>query len=174
MATSKFPTIQYTSENFIESAGCIPFKLSTRQICLIHHKKRNEWLLAKGRRDIGESREKTAIREVEEETGFKCHLLPVTMTTRQPRPGFDDHDGAGKQDGLCEPFMVTHRVIGEGQLKVIWWYIAAIDEKAEVGKGEDEFEARLFGFEEAQDTLTFLSDRQVVAKAIEVFRDTYR
>lgn len=172
MAASKFSTTLYLSSNFVESAGMILFKLSTRQVCLIHYTKRNEWLLAKGRRDIGESREKAAVRETEEETGFKCRLLPIAMTTKQPRPGYDDFDG-GRQEGICEPFVVMQRVLKDGSMKMIWWYIGAIDESADVGKGEAEFKSRLFGFEEALEVLTFQSDREVVMKAIEVFRGTF-
>jgi 8-oxo-dGTP pyrophosphatase MutT (NUDIX family) len=174
MAAPTFPATQYPSETFIESAGAILFKLSTRQICILHQKKKDLWLLPKGRRDIGEARETTAVREVEEETGFKCRLLPVTMTTCQPRPGYDDYGGgAGKCEGICEPFMVGHRVLGDGKMKMIWWYVAAVDEDAEVGEGEAEFESELFGFEEVLSKLTFRSDREVVAKAVEIFEETF-
>ena len=174
MAAPTFPKTQYPSSAFIESAGAVLFKLSTRQICILHYKKKDLWILPKGRRDIGEPREKTAVREVEEETGFKCRLLPVTMTTCQPRPGSEDHDGgAGKCEGICEPFMVDHRTLRNGKMKMIWWYVAAVDEEAEVGAGEAGFESHLFEFEEVLDRLTFQSDRELVAKAVEIFEETF-
>ena len=58
-------------------------------------------------------------------------------------------------------------------MKMIWWYVAAVDEEAEVGKGEAEFEAEMLGFEEISDKLTFQSDREVVAKAVEIFEETF-
>jgi 8-oxo-dGTP pyrophosphatase MutT (NUDIX family) len=75
------PTTQYTSEEFVESSGAILFDLSheTKSVCLIHYTVKDEWLLAKGRRNCGESRLEAALREVEEETGYKCHVYSVTM-----------------------------------------------------------------------------------------------
>ena len=96
------------------------------------------------------------------------------MTTCQPRPGYDDYDGgAGKCDEICEPFMVGHRTLRDGKMKMIWWYVAAVDEDAAVGEGEAEFETGLFGFEEVVSKLTFLSDREVVVKAVEIFEETF-
>lgn len=96
------------------------------------------------------------------------------MTTLQPRPGCDDFDGgAGKQEGICEPFMVAHRILGEGRMKMIWWYVAAVDESAAVNKGEEEFEAGLFAFKEVVRVLTFQSDREAVAKAVDIFEETF-
>ena len=172
MATSNFSTTQYTSENFVESAGAILFKLSTRQICLVHHEEKDEYLLAKGRRNIRESRETAAIREAEEETGFKCGLLPVTMASRVPHAvELLKHyrNEPRTYEGIREPFMATHRSLGEGNVKIIWWYIAAIDEEGTQGSGEVEFEAQLFSFDEALKVLTYQLDRDVVQKAIDIF-----
>ena len=58
-------------------------------------------------------------------------------------------------------------------MKMIWWYVAAVDEDAAVGKGEAEFESGLFGLEEVVSKLTFLSDREVVVKAVEIFEATF-
>ena len=58
-------------------------------------------------------------------------------------------------------------------MKMIWWYVAAVDEEAEIGKGEAEFEAEMFWVEESLDKLTFQSDREVVAKAVEIFEETF-
>jgi 8-oxo-dGTP pyrophosphatase MutT (NUDIX family) len=174
MATSANPTTLYPSTTFLESAGTVLFKLSTRQICLVHYAQRSGWLLPKGRRDIGEDRSRTAVRETEEETGYKCRLLPVNMSTCQPRPGFEDSDGgAGRQDGICEPIMVVQRRLKDGKMKFVWWYVATIDEDAEVGEGEAEFESRLFGFEEAVGVLMFQDDREVVESAVEIFKETF-
>ena len=174
MATSNVPTTVYPSTSFIESAGTVLIKLSTREICLVHYKKRKQWLLPKGRRDIGEDRTTTAIRETQEETGYKCSLLPVTMTTCQPRAEFEDsHGGAGKQKRICEPILVAPRRLQDGKTKFVWWYVAAIDEDAEVGEGEAEFESRLIGFEEAAGVLAFHDDREVVKKAVEIFWETF-
>ncbi|KAM0707742.1 hypothetical protein Q7P35_004391 [Cladosporium inversicolor] len=175
MATSKFKTEQYNAEQFVESVGAIAIKASTCEVCLILSG--GEWMLAKGRRNIGESRSQAALREMKEETGYSCRLLPLTMTTRAP-PAIetgDYPDEARMHEKVCEPFMLTCRHLhGNGGIKLIWWYIAAIDESAEVGPGEEQFETRLVGFEEALGMLTFENDRDIIRKAMEIFDETKR
>ncbi|EME76934.1 uncharacterized protein MYCFIDRAFT_122736, partial [Pseudocercospora fijiensis CIRAD86] len=165
-------THQYTSEYFVESAGTILFRLSTRQICLVKHHKRNEYLLPKGRRNVGESRQETAVRETREETGFPTKLLPVTFRTHCT-PNVEETeftpDKPRRFENIVEPFMVGHRVIPNAGVKLIWWYIGAIDEEAVCGKGEEQFSAELFSFDEALKALHYQQDRDVVARAIEVF-----
>ena len=64
MAVSRFESEQYTSEAFVESVGAVLFRLSTQEICVLHLLDRDEYVLAKGRRNCGESRQDAAIREV--------------------------------------------------------------------------------------------------------------
>jgi len=175
MATSNFRTEQYSAEQFVESVGAIAIKVSTREVCLVSYA--GEWMLAKGRRNVNESRSRAALREMKEETGYSCHLLPLTMTTRAP-PAIetgDCPDEARVHGDVCEPFMLTCRHLhGNCGVKLIWWYIAAIDESAEVGRGEEQFDSRLVGFEEALDLLTFENDRKIVRKAVDIFEQSKR
>lgn len=176
MATSKFETTQYSAENFVESAGAIIFKLSTKEVCLVHHVKKNEWLLAKGRRNVSESRQTAAIREAAEETGYRCRLLPATMTTRTPPAVETGHypDEPRVHEDVCEPFMVTCRQLqGGANLKLIWWFLGAIDEQATSVGGESQFRAQWFDFTKALNILTFEPDREILRKAIEIFGHTY-
>ena len=178
MAASPNITTQYTSEQFVESCGAILFDLSTSQnktVCLIHYHAKNEWLLAKGRRNCGESRHEAALREVHEETGYQLHLHPVKMRTRAPPMHEHVHmpDEPHSYPELTEPFMVTMRQLGAGNvdnIKIIWWYIAALDEgmvaKAGGNGGEEEFTPEFFPFQEALEKLTFENDREVLRKAI--------
>jgi 8-oxo-dGTP pyrophosphatase MutT (NUDIX family) len=175
MAASHFKVDQYDAEHFVESVGAIAIKTSTREICLIHYVERDEWLLAKGRRNVGESRLEAALREIKEETGYTCRMLPLTMTARAP-PAVENSDCPDEptlHKEVCEPFMFTCRHLEEGRdVKLIWWYVAAIDETAVVERGEDQFNIRLFDFEEALRMLTFENDRKIVRKAIQIFEDT--
>ncbi|EAU31850.1 predicted protein [Aspergillus terreus NIH2624] len=169
-------TTQYTSEQFVESCGAVLFDLSSPQkkkVCLIHYHAKNEWLLAKGRRNCGESRHEAALRELREETGYSAHLHPVTMRTRAPPRDEQGHmpDKPRAYPELTEPFMVTMRQLGgEGtnDVKIIWWYIAALDEgvSGAVGEAEEEFSALFFPLEEAVQKLSFQNDRTVLQKAI--------
>lgn len=173
MATSKFQTEQYNAEQFVESVGAIAIKVSTREVCLVQYL--GEWMLAKGRRNIGESRSQAALREMKEETGYSCILLPLTMTTRAPpaTEAGDYPDQPKLHEKVCEPFMLTCRHLdGDRGIKLIWWYIAAIDESAEVGPGEEQFITRLVRFEEALSVLTFENDREIVRKALRIFDET--
>nr|POE63375.1 hypothetical protein CFP56_04278 [Quercus suber] len=178
MATSGFSTTQYAASQFVESAGAIVFHVAQRQICLVRHRPRDEWLLAKGRRNVGESRVQAALREAREETGFACDVLRMDMVTRAP-PAMEvlSHypDEPRMHEAVTEPFAVTICEIGEGsQVKFIWWYLAAIrgsraDEGVASQDGEEQFEARLFDFEGALERLTYQSDREIVRKAVEIY-----
>ena len=71
-----------------------------------------------------------------------------------------------------EPFMVTHRMLEEGSIKIIWWYVVAIDEEVAAGVGKAQFETQLFGFDEAFETLTYQLDQNVVRAAIDIVNRT--
>ncbi|KAK7402489.1 hypothetical protein QQX98_011767 [Neonectria punicea] len=179
MAASKFPNTQYTSEQFVESNGTILFDFSghTNKVCLLRYSSSpgnqttGERLLAKGRRNCGESRGAAALREVQEETGYPCHLHPVQMSTRAPGPTETSHvpDQARSYPDLTEPFMLTTRVLGgDGtNIKLIWWFIAEIESVGpESVTGEEQFTAHFFSYEEALQKLTCKDDRTVLLRAI--------
>ncbi|KAJ6024315.1 hypothetical protein N7540_005112 [Penicillium herquei] len=176
MATSPNITMQYNSEQFVESSGAILFNLSNSEnktVCLIHYHAKNEWLLAKGRRNCGESRREAALREVREETGYQAHLHPVTMYTRAPPIDEQGHmpDISRLYPDIIEPFMVTMRQLGKDRandVKIIWWYIAALDEGVVPGSagGEEQFRPEFFPLQQALEKLSFQNDRDVLQKAI--------
>ncbi|WYZ44147.1 hypothetical protein EsH8_VII_000583 [Colletotrichum jinshuiense] len=179
MATSNFVIRQYPSETFVESCGAIVFDMSEdpTKVCLLHHLARDEWLLAKGRRNCGESRHEAAVREVLEETGFRCSLLPVNMSTRAPAPddAADAPDIPAARRGITEPFMLTTRSIDRGAgVKLIWWYVATVEggHATRETPGEPQFMASFFSCNEAVEKLTFESDREVLRKAIDLVKQT--
>ncbi|CAG5156726.1 uncharacterized protein ALTATR162_LOCUS4522 [Alternaria atra] len=170
MAQSPCPTRQYTSENFIESCGAIVHDATRQKICLIHLTQSNMWALPKGRRNVGEPHQEAALREVYEETGYKCQILPVDIVARTPVAG----DAADAPDvprvlrSSVEPFMVTVRNVREDQgVKIIWWYIAIMDECAceTRGLGEEGVETGLYSYAEAEELLFYETDREVLRKA---------
>ena len=172
----EIPTQQYTAEELVESSGAIPFVLSKRQIYLVHYVAKDEWLLAKGRRDCNESRRKAALRELREETGLRCRLLPVTMATRAPGPGLSTNakDEARVYDSLIEPFMYQLRQLPPGEgVKMIFWFIASVDEDDHFADaGEATFKVASFDYDTALSKLTFENDRELVARAIQVVKQT--
>ena len=179
MAAPTHLTTVYTSSELVESAGTILFDLSSRQICLVHDRRRDRWLLPKGRRNCGESRQEAALRETREETGYRCNLLEVTLSTRAPptvESGFTP-DEPRTYTGDLEPFMVMMRQLpGERNVKIIWWYVATINGKVEESEVHDSGEMLnpvLFSFEEALQKLTYQVDREVAHKAMEIVKATY-
>jgi 8-oxo-dGTP pyrophosphatase MutT (NUDIX family) len=170
MAQSPCPTRQYTSENFIESCGAIAHDPTRQKICLIHLAQSNMWVLPKGRRNVGEAHREAALREVYEETGYRCHILPVDMVARTPVVGdaADAPDVPRTLHNSVEPFMVTVRNVREGQgVKIIWWYIAIMYESAgeTKGPGEEGVETGLFSYPDAEELLFYETDREVLRKA---------
>lgn len=160
MAASNFTTNNYTSEKFVESCGAIMFDFSSAsmKVSLINYLKKNEWLLPKGRRDCNEHRKDAAVREVREETGYACRLLPVTMPTRAPAPEESANvpDRPREYADIDDPFMVSLRGPEESSgIKLIWWYIAEVDGHGEGGDAEEGFTAKFFDCDEAMRTLTF-------------------
>jgi 8-oxo-dGTP pyrophosphatase MutT (NUDIX family) len=184
MAQSRNPTQQFRSTHFLTCAGTILFE-STRaplRVCLLHHTVRNEWLLPKGRKDLGEHVPATALRETFEETGYPCVALPLDLVTRAPAPGAQTKDAPACVRGCAdEPFMLTLRrtaVDGEegAGVKLVWWF-AAVRTGADKVDGTqtavESFESRFFGVDEALRVATFQADRDVIAAAIELVRATY-
>jgi 8-oxo-dGTP pyrophosphatase MutT (NUDIX family) len=176
MAATKYPISQYTCEEFVESAGIILFDLESRplKVCLTRSTRSNEWRFAKGRRDCGESRHETALREAYEETGYRGRLLPVTMSIRAPAvtEEIEVQDKPRRYTDLTEPFMVTVRHLGASNVKFIYWFIAALDQK-ERGRGEPDYVAEFFPWEEAMEELTYQTDRDILRRAIFIMKESY-
>ncbi|EFR01294.1 hypothetical protein MGYG_04299 [Nannizzia gypsea CBS 118893] len=173
MASSAFKTAQYHSEQFVESSGAVLFDFSQEipKVCLIYYIEKDEWLLAKGRRNYNESRREAALREVREETGYQCRLYPISMPTRATNPSATDTndmtDQARVYHNLTEPFMLSIREIKErSSIKLIWWYIAELEKNVQTMDGEAEFISEFFSYDEAIRRLTFQGDRDVLIKAV--------
>ena len=171
MATSGAEMGMYTAERFVESAGTVLFRLSTREICILRTLRRGEYVLPKGRRSVGESRRDTAMRETAEETGITCHLLPVNLLSRLCPAVETGHvpDKARFFEDVCEPIAVQTRRVGEGDIKLVWWYVAAVNEGEPVGQHEKhKFEVEFHSYDTVLEKLTFRDDRELVKRAIEL------
>ena len=176
MAAPRYPTNQYLAGSFVVSAGSILFRIKqpTKQleICILHQLTRDEWLLPKGRKDRGEAIEEAALRETYEETGYRCSLWPQRMATRAPAPGVNNVHRSEVAEGLVEPMAVTIRDLREGKIKMIFWFIALVEngvEKVEGSQMENEnFDSIFFDAKAAIERLTFQSDREVAQKAFDI------
>lgn len=69
----------------IQAAGGLVFRESSKgklKILAAHRPRYDDWALPKGKADRGESPEETAVREVLEETGYRCRVVAALDTTR--------------------------------------------------------------------------------------------
>jgi 8-oxo-dGTP pyrophosphatase MutT (NUDIX family) len=179
MADSKVASTQLYSEEFVESAGAVLFHLPAKMICLIQLVTKEEWLLPKGRRNCEESRQHAALREVREETGYNSRILPVNMSTRCP-PAIEleeSRDEPREFNNIAEPFVLTIQQLGPRNQKLIWWYIASVDDRltpcAEVHPRDEKFQAMFFPYATAVDMLTFENDKEIVRRAIDLVMATF-
>ncbi len=78
-------------DDVVQAAGGVVWRRGSGglEILLVHRPKYDDWSLPKGKLDAGETSEKAALREVEEETGLRCslgaELPPVTYADRHGR-----------------------------------------------------------------------------------------
>ncbi|CAK5271517.1 unnamed protein product [Mycena citricolor] len=93
----------WASNNFLLGAGMVVLQPSTMKVAIVYDSGRKTWFLPRGRKDIGESLEATALREAYEESGYQVEPLPLFTFSRQPAP-------PGKPDAgdipNCEPIYV--------------------------------------------------------------------
>lgn len=193
MAASSFRTTQLLSHQFVNCAGSILFRHLPNQplqICFLHYRTKDEWLLPKGRQDLGESLAHAALRETFEETGYPCRLLPVNMLTRATESGVDAKDHPRFVNGCTEPFTVSIRHVSEKDVKFIWWFITVVPdvggEKREntqmqsenfesvfcdVGLGGDIEDDATWDTTVAR--LTFANDREVAKNALKLVAISY-
>lgn len=80
-----------TSMPLIRAAGGIVWRTASSgevEVLVVHRPKYDDWTFPKGKNEPGEDDATCAIREVEEETGFRCNLGPeLTSTSYVDRKG---------------------------------------------------------------------------------------
>ncbi|KAM0335561.1 hypothetical protein ACHAQA_000609 [Verticillium albo-atrum] len=155
------------SDEFVISCGATTLDIEKSKILLIRCRKTGEHMLPKGRKDIGEGLEQTALRETFEETGFRAKLFAVEMNTLATLPALPVAEH--QQRTVTEPIAVSQRVVN-GILKIIFWYIAIADSTSaqeEATQQEDEdFDVVWCDFQNINATLSFDDDQRIAWKAI--------
>ncbi|OBT49440.1 hypothetical protein VE00_00385 [Pseudogymnoascus sp. WSF 3629] len=159
-------TLTCLSEAFVISCGAITLDPVEKKILLIRQKKSGEIFLPKGRKNIGESLEDTAVRETYEETGFRVTLLPLRIPTLAT-PGTTVEQA---NELNTEPIAFSQRLTDNNTLKLIFWFSAKGDSTAapDVGtqeEGED-FDPIWVDLDSTIETLTFADDRRIVGRFI--------
>ncbi|THZ67739.1 NUDIX domain-containing protein [Aureobasidium pullulans] len=146
-----------SSDEFVISCGTVPLDITHKKVLLVRERKTNEFLLSKGRKDMGEDLQATAVRETTEETGYAATILPLKTATRAT----NDHG---------EPIARTERKSGD-ILKTIYWFASSVDsqgahQKDTQQEGED-FESVWMNPGEAIERLTYHDDREVARMVID-------
>lgn len=188
----------HLSSNFVISCGTLTLDLRHRKILLLKWLPSNEVLLPKGRKDIGESLETTALRETYEETGLRVDLLPTNAETLQTRPRMEQKCRTTSEQALAEDTTTTttiaaspqfpnperdrmlhkeaiavqHRITSTGVLKIIFWYVAMGDSEAVPDEGTqdegEDFENLRVKWEDVDAVLTFEDDRRLARYVLDV------
>jgi len=170
-------------------AGMVLIQDKTNKIVVIYEKQKKYWFFPRGRKDIGESLEQTALREAYEESGYRAEFLPLFTPHRAPAA---PHDLNAYNRPDTEPIFICltswqpRRRRGfpdNGGEYLTSWYVGRIAENAipQSGTGmpdEQNYESYLLTFEEAL-PLVFGAERHVLEYAwtcyiytLENFRET--
>ena len=86
---------QATGPPVVRAAGGVLWRRAPSgdlEVVVVHRPKYDDWSLPKGKCDPGESHEDCAVREVEEETGYRCRLGPEL-----PGNAYADREGRRKE-----------------------------------------------------------------------------
>jgi 8-oxo-dGTP diphosphatase len=122
----------------VRAAGGVVFRRAgdeSPEVLLVHRPKYDDWTIPKGKNAPGETDERAALREVEEETGLRCDLL-------YELPGSRYRDARGRQ-------------------KVVrYWAMRPL--AGEFTPHDEVDEARWLPLAEAEPTLSYERDRAVL------------
>jgi 8-oxo-dGTP diphosphatase len=114
-----------------------------RRVAVIHRPKYMDWSLPKGKLEPGEDWLEAALREVEEETGYRCK-----PSVELPHVSYLDRKGRRKL--------------------VRYWLMEPVDGEFQPHGEVDEL--RWIGREQAEELLTYPHDRELVRKALRLHR----
>ncbi|KAJ6578791.1 NUDIX hydrolase domain-like protein [Mycena vulgaris] len=161
LSSAQVPDSSWADENFLLGAGMVVFQPATLKVVVVYEREKKYWFLPKGRKDVGESLEQTALREAYEESGYRVEFLPVYSNTRAPDP-------LHKVDAPnCEPIFINTAAYPARKRRnyslppgeyLSFWYIGQIpaDAVREEGTGmpdEVNFETHLLDVDDALNKL---------------------
>jgi 8-oxo-dGTP diphosphatase len=105
------------------------------RVAVVHRPRYDDWSLPKGKLDPGETWEKAALREIEEETGLRCRL---------------------------EGELASAHYVSRGAPKTVRWWRMAVVEDLGLERDDEVDELRWLTPGEAVLLLTYEHDRQLV------------
>jgi len=157
------------ASEFVISCGTVTFDLRESEVLLIRCCTKNECMLPKGRKNVGETLEAAALRETWEETGYSATLLPLPTCTQATPHSTSD----GMSLTNTEPIYMSQRN-SNGVYKVIFWYAATGDstahEQRRPQQPNEDFETKWTPCREAEAALSFDDDCQIFQTAWEAVK----
>jgi len=175
----------WSGMHLLLGAGLIIFQPTTASVVLVYDKRHQVYFLPRGRKDMGETLEITALREGFEESGFRAQLYPLHKATRQPA---SPSNLETYRQPNTEPISVTmsswpaRRRRGRDDVAgqyFVHWYIGYIPHGAvrEEGTGmpdEVDYEGRLVHIDDAVHRLIDPMEQSVLECAIGYFWEHHR
>lgn len=70
------------SDNVVLSSGTVAIDIPKGLVLLLYYRPKGEYILPKGRKNVGETLEAAAVRETMEESGFECRLFKHQLLTK--------------------------------------------------------------------------------------------
>jgi len=135
---------QLESTDVVRAAGGIVIRRASTDeltVAVVWRKSRGDWTFPKGKLDLGETYERAACREVEEEIGMRCRVVRFIGTTEY-----------------------LHR---KGRPKVVAYFLMT-DLSGEFTPNEEVDEMRWCTVDEAERLLTWDRDRELLARAAQL------
>lgn len=144
----KSPDAAAVKKSPILAAGAVLWRpgehTGTPEIAVIHRPRYDDWSLPKGKVDPGETEPVTAVREIEEETGFRAHLGRRLSTVAYP--------------------------VDNGTKKVRYWAARCVS--GEFAANHEVDELKWLPPEQAMSALVYPHDRKVLRRFLKLPADT--
>ncbi|KAF9529150.1 hypothetical protein CPB83DRAFT_813005 [Crepidotus variabilis] len=162
----------WSSQDFLLGAGMVIIQPSSKKIVVLHEKELKYWFLPRGRKDVGESLEQTALREGYEESGYRVSFLPLLNPTHQPVPPntevlYLNTEAVFVTVTSWHPRQRRNGTVeSHGGEYLTFWYAGEIPENAvpqeDTGMSDEQnYETFLLDFDEAMDRI-FGAEKYVV------------
>jgi len=179
------------SQQCVLSCGTITLDLERNKVLLIRWRTNDEYLLPKGRKDIGETLEQAALRETYEETGHTVHLLPLSMPTLATSPAGSSSSPSPTEGKIpteddtpvdpqrwiecTEPIAVQQRITRRGTNKIIFWFVAQCDSAVPPDRNtqmaNEDFETVWAPVNAFHGILSYEDDRRIVSQVVKLAQD---
>jgi 8-oxo-dGTP diphosphatase len=145
---SLMKTVHNTHPEVIEAAGGIVWRETAAgiKVAIIHRNRYDDWSLPKGKRELGESWQDTALRETTEETGCPVKLGPFVGST-------------------------TYIVKKRPKVVLFWLMRRKNKDDCKFEPNHEVDHVKWVSPEKAAEILTYKDEREILRKAVFMIRD---